>query len=111
MTRRGYLVTLTMAAAVAAILVTYWALTRPFPPLRTLWEPDPVMAQFGWRGWLYNYFWWILIIALFAQVIDTMLVLRKFAQKEAEERAADTSAAAIQTRPAAPSESQTQVKT
>ena len=68
-------------------------------------------AQFGWRGWLYNYFWWILIIALFAQVIDTMLVLRKFAQKEAEERAADTSAAATQTGPAAPSESQTQVKT
>ena len=111
MTRRGYLVTLTMAAAVAAILVTYWALTRPFPPLRTLWEPDLVMAQFSWRGWLYNYFWWILIIALFAQVIDTMLVLRKFAQKEAEERAADTSAAATQTGPAAPSESQTQVKT
>jgi len=110
MTRRGYLVTLTVAVAVAAIIVAYCALAGFLPPLRTLWETDPV-AHFGWRRWLHNYWWWIVIIALVAQAIDTTLVLRRFAQKEAEERAAEASAAATQARPTPPWQSQRQVKT
>ena len=102
MTRRGYLVTLTMAIAVALIIVVCCAVAGLLPPLKTLWEPDPVAAQLGWRGWIYNYMWWLCIVAVIAQAIDTAMVLRKFAQKEAEERAAET---------AAGQESQTQAKT
>lgn len=93
MTRRGYLVTLTMAVAVVAIIVAYCALSGLLPPLKTLWEPNPIAAQDGWRGWLYNYMWWIVIAAIVAQAIDTVMVLRKFAQKEGEERAAGASVA------------------
>ena len=111
MTRRGYLVTLTVAVAVAAIIVAYCALAGFLPPLRTLWEPDPAAARLGWRGWFYNYMWWMVIVALVAQVIDTILVLRKFTQKEAEQRAAEVAATQASTSASsAPSGSQPQAK-
>jgi hypothetical protein len=82
MTRRGYLVTLTMAAAVAGIVVLYCGLAGWLPPLRTLWEPDAAPARPDAFGWIYRYMWWIVIACLIAQVVDTCLVLRQFAKEE-----------------------------
>jgi hypothetical protein len=91
MTRRGYVVTLTMGLAVAAILLASFTVAGLLPPLKTLWDRNPDATQDGWQGWLYNYFWWITIVAAVAQAIDTVMVLRKFTQKEAEARAIDAS--------------------
>jgi len=107
MTRRGYLVTLTMGVAVAGIVVIYCALAGLLPPLTTLWEPVPGMARFGWRGWLHNYFWWLIIVLLLVHAVDVIFVLRKFAQKEAEERAAQAAAPTTPQSPAPVPEPQT----
>ena len=111
MTRRGYLVTLTVGLVVAGIIVAYGAFSGLLPPLRTLWEPDPGIARFGWRGWLYNYFWWLIIVLLLVHAVDMVFVLRKFAQKEAEERAAEAAATPTSVAPATTEHSQTQAKT
>ena len=89
MTRRGYVVTLTMAAVLALIVLVACALAGRLPPLSTLWEPDPARANQGIVGLLYNYLYWIILACLVAQAFDTMLVLRRFSQKEAEQRAAE----------------------
>jgi hypothetical protein len=41
----------------------------------------------GFVALFVNYFWFIILVCLVAQTIDTLMVLRKFAQKEAEQRA------------------------
>src|SRR5262249_20142141 len=87
MTKRGYVVTLTMAGCVAALIVAYAALAGLLPPLSTLWEPDPAKARFGAGGFLYNYLWWIVGICLVGQILDSMMVFRRFAEAEAQERA------------------------
>jgi hypothetical protein len=87
MTRRGYVVTLTMVAALAGIVVVYCALAGWLPPLRTLWEPDAVRVPTNFFGWVYRHLWWIVIACLIAQIIDTCLVLRQFAGKEREQAA------------------------
>jgi hypothetical protein len=87
MTRRGYVVTLTMAAAVAGIVVLYCGLAGWLPPLRTLGEPDAIPARPGVFGWIYRYMWWIVIACLVAQVVDTWLVLRQFAKEEEKQAA------------------------
>ena len=85
MTRRGYVVTLTLTFAVALIIVVYCGLAGWLPPLRTLWEPDAVRARPDIFGWVYKHLWWIVIVCLLAQVVDTCLVLRKFGEKEREQ--------------------------
>ncbi len=87
MTKRGYLATLAMAAAVAGLVLLAVGLAGRLPPLSTLWEPNPDMARHGFAGWFYNYMWWLILICLLAQAVDTFVVLRCFARKEAQQRA------------------------
>lgn len=87
MTKRGYLVTLTVAGLFALFALLFAALLVGLPPIKTLWERDQAMAQRGLTGLFYNYFWWFLIVCLCAQVIDTMCTMRAFAKKEVEQRA------------------------
>ena len=86
MTKRGYLVTLGVVSIVLILILVVGHVLAVVPPISTLWQPDPVMAQRGFFGMLYNYTYWILLVCLVAQGIDTYITLRVFAQKEAEQR-------------------------
>ena len=44
------------------------------------------MAQRGLGGWFHNHLYWIVLICLVAQALDTILTLRAFARKEEEQR-------------------------
>src|SRR5262245_17793293 len=92
MTKRGYVVTLTMAGCVAAVILAYAGLAGRLPALSTLWEPEPAKARLGAGGFLYNYLWWIIGICLVAQILDSIMVFRRFAEAEAQERAKDEQA-------------------
>jgi hypothetical protein len=94
MTRRGYLIALAVAAIVAATLLFLLALLGTLPPLRTLWQEVPVPAQPFWQYWFYNNLYRIMVLCLIAQALDTLVVLRRFVKKEAQQRAEE--AAAIQ---------------
>ncbi len=88
MTKRGYFITLAAEAIVAvAVVLVGWALGF-LPPLRTMWEPDANVARAGGvLGWIYNHLYWIALVCLAGQAVDTVLVLRQFARKEAAAKA------------------------
>lgn len=87
MTKFGYLVTLAIAAAVGVVVIVVGLLLGVLPPLSTLWRHDPVMAQHGFFGLIYNYMWWVFIVCVIAQAIDTFATMKVFAKKEAEQLA------------------------
>ena len=85
MTRRGYLISLTVAGLVALACFVIVAAMGRMPPPRSLWEP--VVRGPGFGVFVVNNLYRFLILCLIAQAIDTIVVLRKFAKKEAEQRA------------------------
>ena len=64
MTRRGYLITLYVSGVLALVVVVAGLLTGFLPPLSSLWDPDPVIAQQGLGGWLYNHLYWLFLFCL-----------------------------------------------
>jgi hypothetical protein len=88
MTKFGYLVALGVAGGIALLFFVCLGLLGLLPPLSTLWAPDPLRAaRGGASGFMYNYCWWLVLLCLVAQGIDTWCVLRTFANKEAEQKA------------------------
>ena len=53
----------------------------------TLWGKGGITNRTGVFTWLYNHLYWVLIVCLIAEAIDIATVLRRFAQKEAAQRA------------------------
>jgi hypothetical protein len=86
MTRRGYLITLAVAGFVAVACFTVVAAMGRMPPLRSLWEP--VVQGPGFGVFIVNNLYRFLLLCLVAQALDTFVVLRKFAKKEAEQKRA-----------------------
>jgi hypothetical protein len=95
-TRRGYLLA-TLAAAVfavavfAVLLVALPERTGPYtwpPPFNAPWEPVPSVLPPGAFSLFYHYFWTLILLLLLAEILDIVVVLRKFAKKEAEQREA-----------------------
>jgi hypothetical protein len=87
MTKRGYLMALAVAGGIVFPLLVVGILLGVLPPVSTLWHPDEGMAQRGFPGLLYKYFYWLILVCLVAQALDTTLTLRAFARKEAEQGA------------------------
>jgi hypothetical protein len=95
MTKRGYLIALAVGGFFAIACFAIVAAMGRMPPPRSLWEP--VVRGQGFGVFFVNNLYRILILLLIAQAIDTFVVLRKFAKKEAEQRA-EIEAAAQQTK-------------
>src|SRR5262249_15431995 len=70
--------------AVACLAIA--AMLGYMPPLRSLWEP--VVQGPGFRVFFINNVYRFIALCLIAQALDTYVVLRKFAKKEAEHRRA-----------------------
>jgi hypothetical protein len=87
MTKWGYLVALGVAAFVAVVFLIVVGAAGYLPPVSTIWQSDPAVNRPGFRPWLYNHMYHIILLCIVAQGIDTYMVLRRFAQKEAEQRA------------------------
>jgi hypothetical protein len=87
MTRWGYLIALACVGSVAVLFVIAVGAAGLLPPLSTLWQTDPAVNGPGFRPWFWNHMWHIILVCIVAQGIDTFMVLRRFAQKEAEQRA------------------------
>ena len=85
--KRGYLRIVVATPVVAGIiLLVAWA-AGVLPPLSTLWgEHWPEAAKTPWP-WLYNYMYWFIIIGVLLEAVDVWTMLRKFKQKEEEQRA------------------------
>ena len=90
-TKRGYVIATTVAAlcllpACGFFLWVAWVAVGSLPPWRWPWElPARPARNFG--GWVFNYFYWIILVGAFLEMIDVLVVLRRFARKEAEQKA------------------------
>ncbi len=88
MTKRAYLIATALGALFLVLACGFffwvcWTTIGSLPPWHWLWEPPPRPAlNFG--GWVFNYFYWIILVGVFLETIDIVVVLRRFAQKEAE---------------------------
>lgn len=82
MTKRTYLIILVIAAAFAGVLLLAAILLGDIPESKFPWDPALAAKPFVYR--LYNV--WTLGALLVLQVIDTGVVLAKFAQKEATQK-------------------------
>ena len=87
MTKRGYLITLAIAGGFAFFAVLLAAALGGLPPLDTMWSRQHHRPGSGVDVFFYNYLYWILIVCLVAQAIDTWTTLHTFAKKEAEQKA------------------------
>jgi hypothetical protein len=90
-TKRGYLIATALAVlflvpACGYFLWVAWLTVGSLPPWQWPWEPPPRPAlNFG--GWVFNYFYWIILAGVVLEMIDILVVLRRFARKEAEQNA------------------------
>jgi hypothetical protein len=87
MTRRTYLI-VTLAAvvfALGALLTVVVIVGDRMPPFSWPWGPVPANLAPGFRSWFYHHFWSILIVLCLLELVDILVTLRKFAEKEAEE--------------------------
>jgi hypothetical protein len=87
MTKWGYLIALITAGAVVSLMILMAAVAGLLPPLDTMWSRRHHVPSSNTGAWLYNYCYWLLLVCLVAQAIDTLITLRTFARKEAEQRA------------------------
>ena len=87
MTKRSYLVTTAVAGVGAALILGVAAAAGLLPPFRWPWE-EPALPGTGFGPWFYNHLYLILGVLLLLEVVDIVTVLRKFARKEAEQKAA-----------------------
>jgi hypothetical protein len=85
MTRRGYLIALAVAGLIAIAIFAVFGFLGRLPPMRTLWQEVPIRTPHAWEYWFFNNLYRIIAICLLAQVIDTVVVLRRFARKQAEQ--------------------------
>jgi hypothetical protein len=85
MTRRGYLLALGSAAAVLLLFLVAGAALELLPPLDTLWSGQHRLPGSGFGTFSYNFLYWVVIVCLTAQVVDTWCTLRIFARAEAEQ--------------------------
>ena len=85
-TKRGYLIALAFEVTLGALCVAV-VLYLGWPPLSTLWRQPPTPPRPVPWFWFYCSFYRILLLCLIAQCLDTFVVLRAFARKEAELRA------------------------
>jgi len=87
MTKQTYLILLAAFGGIAcgALLIAY--LADRLPPLGWPWVRKPLVEGYGFMPFFINNFYFIILVCLVAQTIDTLMVLHKFAQKEAEQRA------------------------
>jgi hypothetical protein len=82
LTKRTYLL-LTLGAglfALAAMLFFVLVAGDHVPPFRWPWEPAPAN-----QDWFVSNLWTILIVLLIAELVDILLTLKKFSDKEAEQ--------------------------
>jgi hypothetical protein len=87
MTKFAYLVALVAAGGLALFVLLLGALLNCLPPLDTMWSREHHLAEPGVFAVVHNYLYWIIVVCLIAQVIDTFTTLRLFAKKEREQRA------------------------
>lgn len=87
MTRFAYLVALAAAGAFALAMVLLGAILGGLPPLDTMWSRQHHLAGPGAYSWLHNHLYWVFLVCLVAQMIDTFCTLRLFAKKEKEQHA------------------------
>jgi len=85
MTRRGYLISLAVGGMVAAGCLVFGALMGFMPPLRSLWEP---VVEKGPAFYVIciNNLYRFMILCLLLLTLETYIILRKFARKEAEQQ-------------------------
>jgi hypothetical protein len=85
MTRRGYLISLAVGGIVAAGCLVFGALMGFMPPLRSLWEP---VVEKGPAFYVFciNNLYRFMILCLLLLTLETYMILRKFARKEAEQQ-------------------------
>jgi len=85
MTRRGYLISLAVGGIVAAGCLVFGALMGFMPPLRSLWEP---VVEKGPAFYVFciNNLYRFMILCLLLLTLETYVILRKFARKEAEQQ-------------------------
>jgi hypothetical protein len=87
-TRRGYLAATMVASAIALGAVLAGILIGRLPPLSTIWQPlPPVLGQEGYRLWLYNHLYHLMLIGVFLEAIDIFVVLRRFHKLQAAQQA------------------------
>src|SRR5438445_760606 len=90
LTRRGYLISLAVAAALVVAVFILGALMGGLPPLHSLWQSMPIKAQTPAGHWFllfYNNLYRIVVVCLLVFAVDTFVTLRRFASKEAEQNA------------------------
>jgi hypothetical protein len=90
LTRRGYLMSLAVAAALVVAVFIVGALLGGLPPLSSLWQPMPVKAQTPAGYWFllfHHNLYRIVVVCLVVFVVDTLVTLRRFAAREAERHA------------------------
>jgi len=56
------------------------------PPFHWPWEAMPPGPPASFAVWIYHHFWTIIILLLLAEAIDILMMLRKFARLEAEQK-------------------------
>ena len=91
MTRRTYLLTTLILGLIVLIfflLITVSGAAR-LPDFHWPWDPMPANAEPGFQGWVTHYFWTIMVVFLLAEAVDILVTLRKFAEREAEEKLPD----------------------
>jgi hypothetical protein len=91
MTKRAYLLTtlilgLMVLAFFGGIAV---ADASRLPPFHWPWDPVPANAAPGFEGWFVHHFWTIIFVFCLAELVDILVTLHKFAQKEAEQATED----------------------
>lgn len=87
-TRRGYLIATALAGLFALVVwLIVWSLDL-LPPWLWPWDPPPKLppntSPLQWLGYHYSY---LIVLGLVGEAIDVFVMMRKFAQKEAEQRA------------------------
>jgi hypothetical protein len=87
MTRFAYWVTFAAAASFALSALLIAGVMGFMPPLDTMWSLQHHRPGPGIEVWIHNYVYWIIVVCLIAQVIDTFCTMRQFAKKEKEQRA------------------------
>jgi hypothetical protein len=85
MTRRGYLISLAVGGMVAAGCLVFGAVMGHMPPLRSLWEPVVEKGPAFYVFFINNLYRFI-ILCLLLLALETYIILRKFASKEAEQQ-------------------------
>jgi len=86
LTRTQYLVTTAIVGLFAVVVLFLVAAGNLFPSFQWPWEPMPANAPPGWRGILFTHFYSITAVFMLLEIIDIVVVMRKFNKLEADAR-------------------------